>query len=368
MSRYRFDLATEADDAQLRARMAEGAMEGAIAVSFRREPSYFAGCRVQGDTTQVTKCVDTVTNTIIGLGSRSTSLAYVNGAPQRIGYLADLRSIAAYRGGTLLARGYRFLRTLHDADPVPFYITVIYDGNLDAVKNLVGARAGLPDYRELGRILTPAIYLDVRRRAIPHAHHRVVRGAPSLLPQIVRFLNDCQRQKSLAPVYRESDFGSGRFANLNAKDFFLVMDGQAICATLAAWDQHGIRQTHVERYSRRLGAIRPFYNLAARVSPMRPLPAPGEAIPFVYLACIGVRNNDSETLRFLLRAAYNELRRGPWHYAIAGLDEADPLAAVLADYRCIPAAGRVFTVQYPLEGPAPNAAIPRPFYLEAGCL
>ena len=74
-SRYAFDLAGPADDAQLRARMAEDRMEGSIAISFRREPSYFAGCRVQGDATQVMKCVDTATGRIVGLGSRSTSLA-----------------------------------------------------------------------------------------------------------------------------------------------------------------------------------------------------------------------------------------------------------------------------------------------------
>src|SRR5215831_864280 len=102
MRRYRFELATAADEPQLRARMAEGPLAGDIAISFRREPSYFRGCRLQGDATEVVKCVDAQTDTIVGLGSRSTSVAYVNGEVQRIGYLADLRSIAAHRGGTLL--------------------------------------------------------------------------------------------------------------------------------------------------------------------------------------------------------------------------------------------------------------------------
>jgi hypothetical protein len=368
MSRYVFQLASEADDAQLRARMAEGVMEGDIAISFRREPCYFRGCRVQGDTTQVTKCVDTATNTIVGLGSRSTSVAYVDGKPQRIGYLADLRSIAAYRRGTLLARGYRFLRELHFADPVDFYVTVIYDGNADAVRQLVGARAGLPDYREVGRLLTPAIHFDMRRRAI-HSHGlRVVQGSPAQFAAIIRFLNARQREKSFAPLYRESDFGSGRFMGLRPQDFFVALDGEEICGTLAAWDQHAIRQTHVERYSGTLAALRPLYNLAARVSPLRPLPARGQAVPYVYLACIAVRDNDPQIFRFLLRGAYNELRHGRWHYAIAGLDEADALAPVLAEYRSIPAAGRVFTVHYPDEPTTVRKDCTRPFYLEAGCL
>src|SRR5438876_460202 len=48
MSRYRFDLATPADDADLRRVLAETPMPGAITVSFRREPSYFHGAVVAG--------------------------------------------------------------------------------------------------------------------------------------------------------------------------------------------------------------------------------------------------------------------------------------------------------------------------------
>jgi hypothetical protein len=67
-------------------------------------------------------------------------------------------------------------------------------------------------------------------------------------------------------------------------------------------------------------------------------------------------------------AAHEQLRRGPWHYAIAGLHESDPLAAVLSEFRAIPAAGRLFVAHFPDEPLAiegPGRRIP---YLEAGCL
>lgn len=343
-------------------------MEGDIAISFRREPSYFRGCRLQGDSTQVVKCVETGTNTIVGLGSRSTSMAHIDGEPRRIGYLSDLRSIAAYRRGTLLARGYRFLRQLHDADPVSFYVTVIYEGNDIAIDNLTGARAGLPEYREIGRLLTPAIHLDVRRRVRSYKSLRIVRGTSGQLAQIVLFLNDRQRSKQLAPVYRESDFGGGRFAGLRAEDFFLALEGDEIRGTLAVWDQHELRQTHIERYSRRLAMVRPFYNLAARFSPLRALPDIGQRIPYVYFACIAVEGNDPQIFRHLLSAACNDLRRGPWHYAIVGLDEADDLAPVLSEYRTVPAAGRVFGVRYREKAESAPQLPSGMFYLEAGCL
>ena len=368
-SGFAFDIAGPEDDAQLRARMAEDRMEGDIAVSFRREPSFFAGSRVQGDVTTVMKCVERGTGRIVGLGSRSTFHAYVDGHPRRIGYLADLRGAPEYRNGTLLARGFRFLAHQHARDPVPFYLTVIYEGNTPAMRSLLGGRAGLPLYVDQGRILTPAIHLDFERPAIALDRIEMRRGHPALLREIVDFLNRWQSRKQFAPVYRESDFGTGRFAGLGAEDFFVATAGGAIAGVMAAWDQSAMRQTHVERYSTRLALLRPFYNLAARVTPLKPLPAPGARIPFVYIACIATRDNDTGIARALLRFAYNALRRGPWHYAIAGLHEADPLSAILADYRHVPAAGRLFVVQYPQEREQAAAAHgPGTPYLEAGCL
>jgi len=367
-SRFRFTLAGPDDDADLRALMAQGRMEGDIAVSFRREPSYFAGCVMQGDGTQVIKCMELETGRLIGHGCRSTLDAFVDGQPLRIGYLSDLRSLAQYRGGTLLARGFRCLRELHDAAPVPFYYTVIYEGNDQAVGNLVGARAGLPAYLDCGRILTPAIQLDFPRRELRLPGMRVVGARSSQLPAVVGFLNEWQSQRQLAPVRSVAQFAPGaRYSGLRAEDFLLAVDdADRIAGTLAIWDQGHIRQTHVERYSRRLALARPLFNLAARVLPLKPLPPVGARVPFVYLACACTREHDLGILRLLLRAAYRKLRTGRAHYAIAGLHETDPFAAALDDYRTIPAAGRLYLVSYPEGTPAPpRGGIP---YVEAGCI
>ena len=153
--RFRFDLATPADDAQLRRRMAEDWMRGNVSITFRREPSYFDACAVQGVKTQVIKCTDVETGEIVGVGSRSRRSAYVNGEPRCVGYLSDLRAHPRVRSRTLLARGYEYLRRLHEADPVALYYTVIFDGNQAALDALIGERAGLPPYHDLGKIFDP---------------------------------------------------------------------------------------------------------------------------------------------------------------------------------------------------------------------
>jgi hypothetical protein len=355
MSRYEFALAQPEDDAQLRACMAGVWMEGRMAVSFRREPDYFAGCRLQGDAVQVIKCTDHVDGRIKGMGSRSTLRVHVDGRPMRLGYLADLRGLPEVRQGTLLARGYRFLHDLHRLDPVPFYLSVIFDGNERALGNLLGARAGLPVYSSLGRIRTPAIQFDVAREPLPVAHTSFERASEGAMNDIAGFLSEQLPLRQFSPVLDVADFAAGgRLHGLRAQDFFVARRHGRIVACLAAWDQSAIRQTHIERYPPGLALLRPLINLASKVSPLKPLPPPGGRVPHLYLCLAAVAGGEVALWRGLLRHAYNALRTGPWHFAILGLHERDPLAAVFDDYRCIDAAGQLFVVHYPEDGDPAN--------------
>ena len=59
--------------------MASDHMQGAMTLSFRREPDYFLGCGVQGDESQIIKCVDSKSGRIVGLGARHSKRLFVNG-------------------------------------------------------------------------------------------------------------------------------------------------------------------------------------------------------------------------------------------------------------------------------------------------
>lgn len=365
MSRFEFAVADPSDDAQLRARMAADHMDGDISVSFRREPSYFAGSALQGQSVQVIKCTERASGMIVGMGSRLKLLAYINGQACLTGYLGDLRAAPGYRNGTLLARGYRFLRELHSRDPVPFYYSVIFSGNQAALASLTGARAGLPVYRALGRVLTPALHLDFARRALALPGIGFGRAHDDETEDLIAFLNAELSKKQFAPIIKLADLRrGGRLAGLSLQDFFVARQGGRIVACVAAWDQTAIRQTHIERYSRMLKWMRPGYNLISRFSPLKPLPAPGARIPYLYFSLIAVRDNNAAVFRGLLRHAYNELRAGPWHYGIASLHERDPLAAVLSDYRRIDASGLLFVVHYPRDGDPADVLDARPPYVD----
>ena len=358
MSRYRIVVAVPEDDAALRARMAADWLRGPLSVSFRREPSYFAGCALQGEQPQVYKCIDTGTGTVVGMAARLMTGLYVNGVWRRVGVLSDMRVAPEARGGTLVARGFKVLRELHAADPVDFYVTAILEGNRAALTTLASGRAGLPAYRDHGRMLTPALHLDLPRPPLPVAGVAFRRAADSDATALAELFAAAAGRRQFARDYTNLPPG------LALTDFFVAERGSKLVACLATWDQHALRQTHVEAYTAGLAALRPFYNAASRLLPLKPLPAPGERVPYLYFAAVALREDDIALWRGLLRHAYREVRRGPWHYAILSLHERDPLAGVLSEYRAIRAAGRIFVVHY-ADGAGAVAQIDdRPPYLD----
>lgn len=345
MTRYRITPATADDDAALRERMAADWLRGPLSVSFRREPSYFAGSALQGEQAQVHAIRDLQQGRIVGMGARLTATMFVNGQPQRVGLLSDLRLAAEARGGTLIARGLQVLRQLHEADPVDFYLAVILEGNRSAQQLLTSGRAGLPSFVDQGLMRSPALHLDLPKPALQVAgvqFRRATAGDAAALAEL---------QARAAPRRQFARAGAALPPGLAISDHFVAERGSQLVAAIAAWDQHALRQTHIEAYTPWLAAMRPLVNVAARVLPIKPLPAPGERIPYLYLSSLLMLDDDFALWRGLLRHAYRALRTGPWHYAITPLHEKDPMAAALREYRAIHAAGRVYAVHY-AEGAA----------------
>lgn len=346
MARVVFAPATADDDARLRRLVAENAMDGRIRIAFEREPSYFHAVSVQGHFAQVFVGRDVDTGELVGVGTRAVKPAFVNGEPRAIGYLSDLRLAPAYRGRTLVARGYRLLRELHRDGRTDLYYTVIAAENALAIRTIASGRAGLPAYRDLGTFLSPAVTVT-RVKPPLDAGLEIVRGEPSVLDDIVACLNRHGRAKQFAPVYERDDFGpGGRLRDFSVRDFYLALDRGRLVGTLARWDQSRFKQTRVVGYRGAVRLLRPLCNLGARLLPLPRLPRPGGRLDSFYAGFIAVAGNDVRILRALLRRLYNDAVGGSHRHFVVGLHERDPLAGALADYRCAPYRGRLFCAHF----------------------
>lgn len=365
-----FKPAGPADDADLRRLFAQNEMPGEIAVSFRREPSFFHASAVQGPFHQVFLARNMATGEAVGVASRATRPGYLNGRVEEVGYLSDLRIDPRYRDLSLLLRAFRYLRDLHADGRARLYFTVIADGNEAAKRVLTTGRWGLPAYRDLGRFLSPAVNLLRRKPEIPGVEIR--RGSAEWLPGIVDCLNRNHQRRQFAPHYRIEDFqglpDNPRFRGLRPEDFYLAVRGEEVVGVTARWDQGGYKQTVVTSYRGRVAALRPAYNLLAPLLGLPRFPKPGEPLRSFYAALVAVDGDDLTVFRALLRRLYNDHVGSGYAYFLAGLHERDPLAAALQDYTLTPFAGRLYAVHQPEDESAFASLDNRPPYVELAAL
>lgn len=373
MTRFEIKLATPEDDSQLRRLLAASPMDGSIRMAFAREPSYFAASAVDGNTVQVGVVQDQDSARIVGMGSRAISLRYVDGRPTPVGYLSGLRLQNEFRRSCgLLARGYRFLRQLHEDGRAPFYLTTIAADNDNAVELLTSGRAGLPTYRPWGKFFTLAISPRRQSRKTADSQFGVdVRPAVAAdRDAILRYLRSQGAVRQFFPVYETHDLfsGEGLLKRLNPEDILLAIQNEKIVGTLALWNQRSFKQTIIHGYSRWLHSVRPLYNAWATLRRQPKLPSSGTAIDACVAAIPLVSNDDPELFQQLLNVAVTSLCRGNHPLLLIGLHERDPLLPLVRRYAGREYETRLYLVYWPDFAPDIDRLRRRVPYLELGGL
>jgi hypothetical protein len=368
--RYRIEIARTEDDAELRALMRMTPMRGAIDVTLRREPSFFDAACVEGPFHQVLIAREQTTRRIVGMGSRSVRLCWVDGCVQPVGYLGGLRLLPEARHATVLMRGYRELARLHGDGRTLFYLTTIADGNQPAMAALTGARAGLPLYHELGRYLTFVLSVRQRVSARRDPDLRITALGAQDIAALVEFVNATGRHRLFAPHVTADDFGPGAttFRGLAPDRVLGAFRGDRLVGTLAAWDQSSFRQTVVERYR---GAVRwwkPFYGIYAAARGWPRFPAPGSPLRNHMLALPIVQDEGGGVFRQLFAALQRLLRPTAADVLLLGLFERDPLVQAVRPVALHSYATRVFVVTWDPATVKPERFNHRNLYLELGCL
>lgn len=371
MSRYRFELASAADDADLRRILAETPMPGRIAVGFGRAPSYFAAAEVDGRFCQVVAARDTRDGRLVGFGVRSIRELYVNGRPAPAGYLSSLRLLSAHRNRGLVARGYGFFRQLHADGRARLYLTTIAEGNEPALRLLTSGRAGLPAYHFAGRYHTVALPLTAQaRRQNPQPACAIRPATAEDVPAVLNFLERMGPRRQFFPCYRAEDFfsGGGALKNLRPADLLLAVRAGRILGTLAGWDQRGFRQTVVHGYAAPLRWARWPYNAWARCTGRPILPAAGTSLCYLTGALAVVEGDDLDVFASLLEALLALKSGGDWQVLLIGMHEGDPLLRVLRDLPGTWYSTRLYLVCWPDGEPERAQLDGRATYLELGSL
>jgi len=343
-------------------------VEGAMRVAFEREPSFFAAAKIQGNVHQTGFVRDSSTGQIIGMGTRSIAEAFINGEAAPLGYLSDLRLDSRYRNRTLVARGYRMLRELHQDGRAQLYNTVIFSDNKTALRTIAQGRAGLPTYHDCGLLHCPGINIGRRKPQIPF-DGEIIRGSTGLLPEIVECLNRNNQRKQFAPYHRVEDFlPHGRWRGFQPDNFHVATRGKRIIGVIGKWDQRRFKQTRVIGYQGHLRSLQPMLNALPRIFGTPRLPKPGSVLAYFYASFAAIDGDDLAIFRALLREIYNDALTGEFDYFLIGLHERDPLRAGLNDYSLTPFFGRLFCVCFENDEPELRRLDERCPYIEIATL
>jgi hypothetical protein len=328
---FRFEPATQATEASVRALLRDNPVTGDIQVSLEREPNALYAAAVSGDNYQVILAYSGNDPEPVGLGARFELEAWVNGESQTMGYLSELRVTGGFRyRRKLLVNAYRSLRHYHEQGAAPFYLTTIMADNVAARRLLEAGVSDLPCYQPLENLVT--LVIPTRAGSRTRTGGIAVESANNAdLPDITDMLERCGRGLQFSPRWSEHTLTSPvRCRGLSTEDFFVVRESGAIRACLALWDQRGFKQSVVRGYGQSLGRIRALYNLAAPVMRRPRLPPPGAGLNHAFLSHLAVSPDDSEAALALVRSACLEAGRRGIDYVLVGLAERNPLCRVLA--------------------------------------
>ena len=370
MSRYQFELARPQDDDDLRALFAATPMDGDVQVRLEHDPAVLRQ-HARGDRLQQTiVCRDRLDGRVIGAGSRHVSRRYVNGRLRPVGYLGGLRCLPEHRSRGLVARGYGFLKELHQDHRADFYLTTIAADNASAERVLTGGRAGLPDYRRIGRFCT-LLCPPRRHRIRPRRDQAEIQEAEAGdLPAIARLVQHSGPDRQFFPDYRAGDFqdSAGTFHGLPLEKILVARRGGRLVGLLASWDQSSFRRAVIAGYTAPWNWLRPAWNAWASLCRRPRMPAVGEPLDYLTAACPLVANSEPGLFAELLDTALDRQLPNRSTSLTLGLAENDPLLDVARKRRWREYVTNIFLVSWPDTRPDLPTLDHRPLYLELGCL
>lgn len=329
---YTIRPSTPDDNAAILDLVARTPQQGLLRLNFERDPDFYMGAYVSSEEPDVWVAEHSGEPgrvvAVINIGARTV---YVNGAPQRMRYGHDLRIDPAHRGGMLLHRIFRRLKTV--LKPGEWMQTVILDGNDASLSTVGSGRAGMPTYYPHGAIETNLVFTSGRRHLRVADGLQVRRAQRADLPAMQAYLDSEAAHRQFFPRHDLNRLlaEDRYYIGLRPDSYLLAFHGETLVGMLGDWDQKAFKRTRVLDYPGALRWIRHGYNAVSAVAGGMYLPAAGECFRYRSLHTVCIHDDDQRVFRALLDRALADNR--DCDALVCGFFSGDPLAAALAHYQ-----------------------------------
>jgi hypothetical protein len=335
-------LATRTDDATLRGVLRNNGMRTWVEMTMEREPSFFAGADICGKEWAV---LAEERGEVVGMYTAAIRPVYLDGRPERLGYLGGLRVNAPHRHRIgHLRRGYASIGTLAPARGTrDWWFTVIAAENHAARRLLEAGVPGLPTYHPLGEYVTFALPASRGRRAGLWRRARAAHVA-----RILEF-----HASRVASFDLSSVLDAGLVSAIGVERFLLLEQRGEICGVAALWDQRAFKQIVARSYRRPIGVLVPAYNAFAKLTRRIPLPRAGEALDQTFVAFMALDLPGPFAPQLVLRDLLSHCETS---VASFGLHAGHSLAPTMRKLKALAYPATVYGVSFDCN--APRCALP----------
>ena len=368
--RYVFCDAEAGDDPILRGILRATPLPGWVTVGFEREPNYFHGCPIEGDTRTI--LASTADGDPIGFFSRAVRKAWIDGRPARLGYLGQLRLLPEWRGRSrVILRGFQVCRELlHDGhQDTPYYLTSILSDNELARRILTAGIKGMPSYLPLSGFLTLVAACRqplARRRLSPP--YNLITATEAGLDSVVNLLQACGSRFALHPYWDADGLRALQAVGWHPENTLLLMKNDRPVACGTVWDQRVVRQQRIIAFSPALACTRPIVSTALSFAGFADLPKPGQTLQHGFLSHLAVVPGEEAVLPNLI-AALLRLANGKGLSSIMlGLSEDHPWLSHLGKLRVLRYRSQLYLVHWKEGRQAAEALAGQPVQTEVACL
>ncbi len=348
-------LASPADGAEILRVLESSAARGSIELIYTRRPDAYES--YMKDARDARVFVSRDGDRVVGTCAEIVREVYIGGEVCRAAYVCGLKKDAEYGGG--VGFGAKFIQGLRQ-DGVDFYFCSVIAENSDARKMFEKSRR-LLSMTPISGYKTYIFSPKVRIKAPKHGF-TFRRATESDKEKLLCFLNGEGRKRDMFPVIKALD----DFYGLAVDDFYLLLDGDAIIAAGALWNQTEYKQYVVKRYGRLMKLARVMNPLLSALGYIK-LPRENEPLDFPMLSFFLCKNDDTDIYRIFLREITHEIAEKYGMFVI-GLPREHFAAPILDRLQSISFETELYAIEFPWSKQVYKTPDAKKAFFECGLL
>ena len=292
-------LATSQDGKEILRILESSESSGSIELLYSRRPDAYESYQKEFGEARVFVSKNPEKTITIGTCAELIRDVYIDGKVCRSAYVCGLKKDAKQEGA--VGFGFSFIKDLYRRD-IDFYYYSVIDDNVKTKKMFAKKRRTISftpfaEYKTF--IINPKVKIKAPKN--PFVFKRATQEDEE---SIIKFLNQEGRKKNLFPVVKSLN----QFYNLSYNDFYLLLDGQDVVATVALWNQTGYKQYIVKRYRKLMKFARLFNWLLHALGYVK-LPPENQSLNFPMLSFFVCKNDNIDYYKIMLKNIVNEIKK-----------------------------------------------------------